>query len=97
MEKPRKRRIQVPINPEFGTALDEYCDVSKDSSAAVCTFLLDSCASVLPEMTEALRVARVSPEKALRGYAEYLKSTADVAIQVENDLKKAAKKGDSGS
>ena len=96
MKDIRKRRIQVPINPEFGSLLDEYCDVSKDSRAAVCTFLLDSCASVLPEMTEALRVARVSPEKALRGYADYLKSISEEVEQVEIDLEKAAKKG-SGS
>lgn len=81
------RRIQVPINSDLDKALDDWCELSGESRAAVCSAFLSECTPVLREMTKSLRAAQRAPEKALDNYAGFLQRTLEQAKQVELQLK----------
>ena len=86
------KRIQVPISPKLDKALQEWKEVSGNSSAATCADFLEECIQPLKEMNKALRAAQSAPDRALAGYSSFMDKVMTQAKQVEMDLKGKGKR-----
>ena len=62
----KKTRVHVPMTDETRGLLEAFAEVSGKSIAKVCEEILEETAPVMAELTQAMKMAKTAPAKAMR-------------------------------